>query len=155
MTADTIISDLKDLVSAVEDMESTVEGFNSPLQVVTLGLFEKTQKVKDAIQKGHTDAQQMQGRFSASDSSAILDYVEGSLLPEDAKASEMLKTKKPLVDASLTTLFVRSNLNEFLEDYQVLSADVFEFVDPSQLDRAKQDLGEVQDSIQDAIDFYA
>ncbi|KAG9571022.1 hypothetical protein KCU71_g313, partial [Aureobasidium melanogenum] len=146
-SVDDVYNDITSLDQDVQTLTDMVRDFQGGLIAQGPLLLHLT-KVHIATRKGGYDASTIPTTpLSESDALRIIEHVNTTLAVDNPIAVNVLKSKKPLFDASGTDPFIKAGLQILLDDHLYFSNEV--------LERAPQDLitesNRVVDTISNAL----
>lgn len=154
-SVDDVYNDITVLDQDVQTLTSMVRGYQGGLIAQGPLLLQLT-KVHIATRKGGYDASTLPTTpLSESDALRLIEHVNTTLSVDNPIAVDVLKSKKPLFEASGTVPFIKAGLQILLDDHLYFSNEVLERAPQDLITEANQVVDVISNALQGGIAAFS
>jgi hypothetical protein len=154
-SVDDVYNDITVLDQDVQALTSMVRGYQGGLIAQGPLLLQLT-KVHIATRKGGYDASTLPTTpLSENDALRLIEHVNTTLSVDNPIAVDVLKSKKPLFEASGTVPFIKAGLQILLDDHLYFSNEVLERAPQDLIAEANQAVDVISNALQGGIAAFS
>ncbi|KAF7188112.1 hypothetical protein HII31_10586 [Pseudocercospora fuligena] len=151
---DIVYNDITDIDTHVLELTSTTAAYQGGL-VGQLPIGVDFTPVHLATRKGFYDSLPLPAQISTSDAQRLIDHVNATLSKDNPKAVQVLKSKKPLFDASGSSPVIKSGLELLLFDHLSFSSEVAKRIPPALKADGQIVIDVITVALQDGINYFS